>query len=140
MARVPAEDRLGFGKRRHMGGIDLALHRDGAQIDECQIVARFQGFDRGRIDADAEAGRVVQQPEKHGLARGAERARFVRRKQRVGRRAFRHEHLRLEHNQFAADNIDAGAPMFVKRRELGLVAAQRGGALKQAAGIGLTQQ
>ena len=41
MARVPAENRLGFCERRHMHGIDLALHRDGAQIDEFQIVARF---------------------------------------------------------------------------------------------------
>ena len=85
MARVPAEDRLGFGERRHMHGVDLALHRDGAQIDEFQIGARFQRFDGGRIDADAEARRIVQQPEKDGFARDAERARFIGREQRIGR-------------------------------------------------------
>ncbi len=86
MARVPAEDRLGLGERRHVRGFDLALHRDGAQIDQLEIVARLQRLDRGRVDADAEARRVVEEPEKHHLARGAERARFVRRKQRIERR------------------------------------------------------
>ena len=46
---------------------------------------RFQRFDGGRIDADAEARRIVQQPEKDGFARGAERARFIGREQRIGR-------------------------------------------------------
>ena len=104
MARVPAEHRLGLGERRHMRGVDLALHRDGAQIDQLEIVARLQWLDRGRVDADAEARCVVEEPEKHDLARGAERACFVRRKQRIERRA-----VRLEHDELAADHVDAGA-------------------------------
>ena len=66
-----------------MLGRDDRLHRDGAQIDELEIVARFQGRDRGRIEAGAEARRFIHQPEKHGVARGAERSRLGRRKQRI---------------------------------------------------------
>ena len=80
-------------------------------------------------------GASSNKPEKHGLARRAERPRFVGRKQRIERRA-----LRFEHDQLAADDIEAGALVREQRRELRLVAAQRGGALEQAAGIGLARQ
>ena len=59
MARVPAEDRLGFGKRRQVHGVNLALHGDGAQIDELEVAARLERVGRSRIDADAEARRYI---------------------------------------------------------------------------------
>ena len=120
MARMPAEHRLGFGQRRHMLGGDHALHGDGAQIDEFQIVARFQRLDAPRIDADAETRRFVQKPEKHGLARGAERARLGGRKQRIERLACVASSTML----FAADDVDAGCARPPQRRQLGLIAAQ----------------
>src|SRR5262249_40472500 len=106
-----------------------------AQIDEFQIGARFEGFDGGRIDADAEARRIVQQPEKDGFSRGSERARLIGREQRIGRGA-----VRLEHDRFAADDIDAGALVLEKRSKLSVVAAQGSGALEQTAGISLARQ
>ena len=66
-----------------MLGVDHALHRDGAQIGDFQIVARLERLDRCRIEAEAEARRAVHEAEKHALARGAERARLGGREQRI---------------------------------------------------------
>ena len=69
MTGMPAEDGLRLGERRHVLGGHSALHRNGPQIDEFQIVARFERLHRRRIERGAEARRVAKQPEKHGLAR-----------------------------------------------------------------------
>ena len=71
VARVPAEHRLGLGERRHMLGVDRALHRDRAQIDELEIAPRLQRLDRRHFETDAEARRFTQKAEKHGFARRA---------------------------------------------------------------------
>src|SRR5580693_10738057 len=73
MARMPADQRLGFGERRQMRGVDQALHRDGAQIGDFQIVARLERLDRCRIEAEAEARRIAQEAEEDRFARVAER-------------------------------------------------------------------
>src|SRR5580693_5666858 len=98
MARMPADQRLGFGKRRQMRGVDQALHRDGAQVSDFQIVARLERLDRGWIEAEAEAWRIANQPEEDRVARAAKRSRFGGRKQRVDGPAGL-----LHHHELAAD-------------------------------------
>ena len=46
---MPAEQRLGFGERRQVFGGDDGVHRDGAQVDELEIVAA-PSADRPRPD------------------------------------------------------------------------------------------
>ena len=58
MPRMPAKQRLGFGERRQMLGIDQALHRDAAQIGELEVAARLQRFDGAGIKTEAESRRA----------------------------------------------------------------------------------
>ena len=83
MARMPADQRLGFGERRQMRGVDQALHRDGAQVGDFQIVARLERLDRGRIEAEAETRRLADKSEEDRSRARAERAGFGRREQRI---------------------------------------------------------
>ena len=102
-----------------MLGGDHALHGDGAQIDELEIVARFQRFDRGRIEAGAETRRAVESP-RNTVSRGAPSARAS-----AGENSGSNASPRcFEHDGLAADHIDAGAVVLPERRELVLVAAR----------------
>ena len=83
MARMPTEQRFGFGERRQIVGADQALHRDAAQIGDFEIVARLQCFGRLRIEPKAETRRFVHHAEKDALAHRAERMGLGRRKQRI---------------------------------------------------------
>ncbi len=117
-----------------MLGRDDRLHRDGAQIDEFEIVARFQRRNRLRIEAGAKARRFIHQSEKYGVARGAERSRLGRRKQRIECFA-----ALLEHRELAGDHIIAGAVVRRHRRQRRVVTAIEGGALDAASRIGLAR-
>ena len=127
MPRMPADKRLGFGKRRQMLGGDQALHRDRAQIGDFQIVARFERLDRLRVEPKTETRRAVNEAEKYAHLFAAERARLGGRKQRVGLFA-----VRFEHDEFAAGHIDAGARILGKLLQRRVVAAQCSGAIKRA--------
>ena len=127
MARMPAEHRLGFGKRRQVLGADQALHGDRAQIGDFQIVARLERLDRRRLEADTEARRLIHEAEEHGFARGAERARLGAREQRIASLA-----TIFHHHQFAADHIESGAVTLGELRQRGGIAAVFGGALDRA--------
>ena len=72
MPRVPAEQRLGFGKRRQMLCVYQPLHRDRAQIGDLQIAARFERLDGLRIEPQPEARRRVDQAEEYAFVREAE--------------------------------------------------------------------
>ena len=52
MTQVPVEQRLAFGERRQMLGLDEALHGDRAQIGDVEIVSRLEPLDGCRIERD----------------------------------------------------------------------------------------
>jgi hypothetical protein len=118
VARVPMQQRLGLGERGQMIGGDQSLHGNGAQIDDHEIMARFErARDRG-IEPVAKARRALEQTEKYDLGAFAERARLGKRKRRVvDAGGF------LEHDQFAADDIGGGLRMILRVREPGGVGA-----------------
>ena len=60
MARVPSQQRLGFGERRQMIRRDQPSHRDRAQVGDQQIVAALQLFGRPGVDAEPEATGPVE--------------------------------------------------------------------------------
>ena len=85
-------------------GVDKALDRDRAQIDDEQIVARLQRLGARLADAGAEARGAVEQAEEHRLGGRRERARLVRRERRIVQAV-----ALLQHDQLAADDIGSRA-------------------------------
>ena len=107
VARMPAEQRLGFGERRQMLGADEALHRDAAQVGDFQIVARFE-----RLERAADRGR-----NRNAARRPRGRERRVSRRapsasasagENSGCRSLPMRRRCFSAPQLAADHIDAG--------------------------------
>ena len=118
VARVPVQQRLAFRERRQMVGIDEAAHGDRAQIEDEEVVARLEWLDVFGIESHGESCGAVAEPKKDALRCAAKPARLDRREQRiVAARAF------LQHHQFAADRVAAGALVCLAGREEARVGA-----------------
>src|SRR6185437_13168574 len=116
--RMPAEQRLGLGERRQMLGIDEAVYRNAAQVGELEVVARLERLDSLGIETDAEPRRAVHQTEKQRLACAPERARLVRREQRLQQFA-----VFPQYDEFAADQIKSGRRVAGEFRQRAIVGA-----------------
>src|SRR5262245_66373739 len=86
MPGMPIEKRLAFRERRQMIDLDEALHRDRAQVDDDELVARLEGLGDMRLERDCEAGRTPAEAEKDDLGGATERARFWQCEQGIGKR------------------------------------------------------
>src|SRR5215510_1034353 len=130
MARMPVEQRLAFGERRQMVGLDQATHRDRAQIGDDELVPCFEHL-RGRpVERDRESRRVLAEAEKNEFRRAAERARVFQREQRIGKSGGF-----VEDHQLAGDHIGARVRVALQRRERRRVRAPFGRALDRACGV-----
>src|SRR5262249_39201120 len=76
MACMPVEERLAFGERRQMVGLDQATHRDRAQIGDDELVPCFEHLRGRRLECDRESRRVLAEAEKNDLRRAARCARL----------------------------------------------------------------
>src|SRR5262245_40050473 len=130
MARMPVEERLAFGERRQMVGLDQATHRDRAEIGDDELVPCFEHLRGCRVERDRESRRVLAEAEKNELRRAAECARVFQCEQRIGNSGGF-----VEDHQFAGDHIGARARVVLQRRERGSIRAPLGRALDRACGI-----
>src|SRR5262245_64103316 len=112
MPGMPIEKRLAFRERRQMIDLDEALHRDRAQVDDDELVARLEGLGDMRLERDCEAGLTPAEAEKDDLGGATERARFWQCEQRIGNGGRGREgHLD------GGDERGAGVPHLPNRRE-----------------------
>src|SRR5262245_11227606 len=100
MARMPVEERLAFGERRQMVGLDQATHRDRAEIGDDELVPCFEHLRGCRVERDRESRRVLAEAEKNELRRAAECARVFQCEQRIGKSGGF-----VEDHQLAGDHI-----------------------------------
>src|SRR5262249_61070104 len=105
MPGMPIEKRLAFRERRQMIDLDEALHRDRAQVDDDELVARLEGLGDMRLERDCEAGRTPAEAEKDDLGGATERARFWQCEQRIGNGGGA-----LEGSPGGGDGVGAGQP------------------------------
>ncbi len=127
--RVPGQERLGGGKPRQVLGRET-LHRDRAEIEDQKIAARLQRLGGRLRQRNAGARRAIGNPDEHPLEDRPEASRFFERKQRIEFLA-----AAREHDDFAADRVDAGIAMAFRRRDEGRVAASLRRAVERGADI-----
>ena len=128
MAQVPIEQRLAFGERRQMIGLDQATHGDRSQIGDDEVVACLERLDAGRIERERKARCASGEPEKDQLRHASQRAGLGQCERRIVNLA-----ALAQHHHLAADDIDPRAGVVLQRCELSRLHSPLGRALDQAA-------
>ena len=111
MARVPVQQRLAFRERRQVMRLDQFLDRDRPQIGDHEVVAGLERFDHRQHRARARTGRASSMRPRNMISPDRDRARAsagVNSGSCTGSRFLQHDH-------FAADDIDAGARIALQR-------------------------
>jgi hypothetical protein len=131
MTTVPVEERLAFGERRQVIGIDQTAHGDRAQVGYHEFVARLERFrDRGG-HSESESRRALQQAEKDDFRRSSSQfARFCE-----GEQGIANVSRSLQHDQFPADHVGTGTAVIFHRPDRGRVDTLLGRAFDRTCGI-----